>query len=133
MTELNENEVAVLRGHELLHAARGRQQEQREEDPFTQRRPAWLPPLSFYEIHYSDATINLLHMGSQRTLDVRFPMVAQRGPDDRSQPKAAYWINHPECVKRTREEGVTNPPSSLLLLVGTACLPRAAANPSSPM
>lgn len=62
------------------------------------------------QIHYSDVTISLLTMDSQRTLDVRFPMSSD--PDGTAnEPEHAYWTNHPECVRRTWVEIVSNPPA----------------------
>jgi len=69
-----------------------------------------VPPFdSYYLIHYSDITLNLYNMGTQRSLDVRFPFVSESdshayaGHED-------YWTSHPECVVRTRVEDITNPP-----------------------
>jgi hypothetical protein len=61
-------------------------------------------------IHYSDVTISLLNMSGQRILDVRFPMVSATGAD-KPKPENKFWTNHPECVKRTRVEEITNPPA----------------------
>ena len=63
-------------------------------------------------IHYSDVTINLFNMGSQRTLDVRFPTDSLIDAGADTEARNAYWTNHPECVKRTWVEKITNPPAT---------------------
>ena len=75
-----------------------------------QRRPP--SPGDSYLIDYSDVTISLLTVGSQRTLDVRFPLVSL--PDAAIDIKTdnAYWTNHPECIRRTWVERITNPPAT---------------------
>jgi len=85
----------------------GREQEQR--DLAVQRQRRKQQPADRYQIRYSDVTINLFNIGDQRTLDVRFPMVT----DSTSKSIKAdntYWTNHPECVRRTWVERITNPP-----------------------
>lgn len=62
-----------------------------------------------YLIHYSDLTINLYNMGRQRTLDVRFPIISDSEVFTPTGHKA-HWTNHPECVRRTWVEEITNPP-----------------------
>jgi len=79
-------------------------------DLAVQRLPRLPRPTDCYEIHYSDITINLLTMGDQRILDVRFPMTTER-PGKRLEAETAYWTNHPECVRRTWVERITNPPA----------------------
>jgi len=68
------------------------------------------PGSDCYQIHYSDITINLFNIGTQRTLDVRFPLVTD---STFSNPTGddAYWSNYPECIKRTWIEEILNPPS----------------------
>ncbi|MEW6364585.1 MAG: carboxypeptidase regulatory-like domain-containing protein [Acidobacteriota bacterium] len=72
-------------------------------DPPDQPRP------SFLMLHYADVTLNLLNVGDQRSLDVRFPFVSESAShsllDDH-----AFWTNHPECVRRTWIEVVQNQP-----------------------
>jgi len=71
----------------------------------TQRKPGQ----DLYQINYSAITVNLYNVGDQRTLDVRFPIVMDSATH-RDMDRYAYWTNHPECVKRTWIETVTNPP-----------------------
>jgi len=73
-----------------------------------QRRPG--RPGDCHQIHYSDVTINLLNIGDQRTLDVRFPM-ATEPPGETLEADNAHWTNHPEYVRRTWVERITNPPA----------------------
>ncbi len=49
-------------------------------------------------------------MGTQRTLDVRFPMVMD-STNHTATGDEAYWTDHPECVTRTWVEEITNPPA----------------------
>ena len=63
-----------------------------------------------YHIDYSDITINLLNIGTQRLLDVRFPMPTDSGPLTPTW-NVVHWTNHPECVKRTWIEEIPNPPA----------------------
>jgi len=69
------------------------------------------PEYDRYCIHYRDITVNLYNIGFQRTLDVRFPMVVE-SPYHHDMNEYAYWTNHPECVKRTWIQEVTNPPTA---------------------
>ena len=84
---------------------------QQQEDLATQRRPPRKRPSDLHVIHYSDVTINLLNMGAQRTLDVRFPMVSLTDTGAEIKAHTVYWTNHPECVKHTWVEKITNPPA----------------------
>jgi hypothetical protein len=91
-------------------APRHREEQDREDLALQrQRRP---PPGAGYLIDYSDVTINLLNMGSQRTLDVRFPIVSLNDAATDIKTDNAYWTNHPGCVKRTWVEKITNPPAA---------------------
>ncbi len=65
--------------------------------------------LEEYEIHYSDITLNLLNIGDQRTVDVRFPTVTET-ETVKFLGNTGYWTNHPECIKRTWIEKQENPP-----------------------
>jgi len=62
-----------------------------------------------YQIHYSDVTINLFNVGTQRTLDVRFPMVTESATH-LDTGRREWWSSHPECVTGTWIEEITNPP-----------------------
>jgi len=64
----------------------------------------------FHHIDYSGVTINLFNIGTQLTLDVRFPMPTDSGPLTRTW-NVVHWTNHPECVKRTWIEEIPNPPA----------------------
>lgn len=82
------------------------------------RTPRFLPPLAppgprigeaTYEIDYSDVTINLLNIGNQRRLHVRFPFPMES--DVVEVPgEYAYWTNHPEWITRTWVSEERNPP-----------------------
>ena len=82
---------------------------QETRDLAVQRRPQRQRPADCYQVHYSDVTINLLNMGDQRTLDVRFPLPSEP-PGESLQADNAHWTNHPECVRRTWIERISNPP-----------------------
>jgi len=83
--------------------------EQEPHDLAAQRPPRRQRPADSYQTHYSDVTINLFNMGDQRTLDVRFPMTTEP-PGESLEADNAYWTNHPECVRRTWVERISNPP-----------------------
>ena len=68
------------------------------------------PGVDRYLINYSSITINLFNVGSQRTLDVRFPMVSESEVHD-DMGRQTWWVNYPECVRRTWVEVVSNPPA----------------------
>lgn len=63
-----------------------------------------------YTISYSDITLNLLTMGDQRILDVRFPLVTHVS-DWSENVINMHWTNHPECVVETWVEQISNPPA----------------------
>jgi hypothetical protein len=84
--------------------------EQEPRDLAVQRQPRRQRPGDCYQMHYSDVTINLLNMGDQHKLDVRFPM-ATEPPGESLKADNAYWTSHPECVRRTWVEQLTNPPA----------------------
>ncbi len=89
----------------------GREQRAAEQHELAvQRQSRRQPPSDSYHIHYSDVTINLLNMGDQRTLDVRFPLVTEPA-GEKIKAENAYWTSHPECVKQTWVERITNPPA----------------------
>ena len=83
--------------------------QQRQRDLAVQRQPRHARPGDCYQIHYSDVTISLLNMGEQRTLDVRFPLPTEP-PGKSLHADNAHWTNHPECVRRTWIEKISNPP-----------------------
>jgi hypothetical protein len=85
--------------------------EQDREDLALQRERRGPPPGAAYLVDYSDVTINLLNMDSQRTLDVRFPMASLVDASTDVKADNAYWTNHPECVKRTWVEKITHAPA----------------------
>ncbi|MBM4095015.1 MAG: hypothetical protein FJ276_37230, partial [Planctomycetes bacterium] len=89
-----------------------RQQEEQDREDLALQRQRRPPPGDGYLIDYSDVTINLLNMGSQRTLDVRFPIVSLTDAATDIKTDNAHWTNHPECVKRTWVEKITNPPAA---------------------
>ncbi|MCF7848671.1 MAG: carboxypeptidase regulatory-like domain-containing protein [Kiritimatiellales bacterium] len=68
------------------------------------------PPEKTKQIHYSALTLNLCNIGTQRILDVRFPLASA---SDAEMPEAICktWSNHPECVTRTWVETTDNPPA----------------------
>lgn len=63
-----------------------------------------------YIIRYSDTTVNLYNIGTQRILDTRFPMISE-SESHHDMQRLAFWTNHPECVTRTWIEEITNPPA----------------------
>ena len=67
------------------------------------------PDSDRYKIHYRDITINLNNIGSQQTLDVRFPLISE-SDTHHDMRNHAYWSNHPECIERTYTEEIPNPP-----------------------
>lgn len=77
------------------------------EAPFRSMPPSHIN--SLYEIFYTDITVNLLNIGSQRELDVRFPFISESATHSYGNHEA-YWTNHPECVMETWIEEVSNPP-----------------------
>lgn len=77
----------------------------------TAPNPQQPPPGSaYYQVHYSDVTLNLFTLAKQRRLDVRFPL-ATESAHFAFTGDTGYWTNHPECLLRTWVESVENPPA----------------------
>lgn len=62
------------------------------------------------EIAYSDFTLNLLTIGDQKKLHVRFPFPAETEFTQYDVKDSAYWTNQPAAVVRTWVSEETNPP-----------------------
>ena len=62
------------------------------------------------EIAYSDITVNLLTIGDQKTLRVRFPFPAESEFVRYDAKDSVCWTNRPGAVVRTWVSEETNPP-----------------------
>jgi transglutaminase-like putative cysteine protease len=71
--------------------------------------PGVAPEEDKYQINYSDITVNLYNIGSQRVIDTRFPIVSESATHH-DMDRQIWWTNHPECVTGTWIEQITNPP-----------------------
>ena len=63
-------------------------------------------------VAYSDFTLNLSNIGSQRVLQVRFPFPLAGRHVTYDPKQRAFWTNRPEWVKRTWVSRETPPPGS---------------------
>jgi len=64
-----------------------------------------------YQVEYSDVTINLLTVGDQRRIEVRFPFPAEVEGSTYDAADRAFWTNCPEAVLRTWLSRESNPPA----------------------
>jgi|GEM_PF-3362586 len=68
------------------------------------------PPVgTSYNIEYSDFTLDLRSLGTQRDFVARFPLPVET-PVVFDMHELAYWTDHPECVTSTWYETEANPP-----------------------
>ncbi len=64
-----------------------------------------------YQVECSDVTINLLTIGGQERLRVRFPFPAEVEGSTCDPAHRAFWTNRPDAVRRTWVSQASNPPA----------------------
>jgi len=67
-----------------------------------------------HEIAYSDVTVNLLTIGDQKTLRVRFPFPAESEFVQYDAKDSVCWTNHPGAVVWTWISEEANPPVKMV-------------------